>query len=87
MKIVLAGVAIMLAASVIGVGVEDRRRIEDATGRMERFAIKLKSTKSVAPETMAVVSDLIHRYNCEQLSCGAFHLQRAAFLSAHIKGL
>jgi phytoene/squalene synthetase len=97
MKIVLAGVAILLVASVVGVGVEDRRRVEEATARIERFAVKLERTKSVAPETIAVVSDLIRRYNCEQLSCGAvlekrnhaarIHLQRAVFLSAHIEGL
>ena len=57
MKIVLAGVAILLVASVVGVGVEDRRRVEEATARIERFAVKLERTKSVAPETMAVVSE------------------------------
>jgi|SRR5215475_2483099 len=97
MKIVLAGVAILLAASVVGVGVEDRRRVEEATALMERFAIKLERTKRVAPETTAVVSDLIHRYNCEQLSCGAvlekrnhaarIHLQKAVFLSTQIEGI
>jgi hypothetical protein len=79
MKIVLAGVAILLVASVVGVGVEDQRRVEEATARMERFAVKLEHTKSVTPETMAVVSVLIHRYNCEQLSCGAF-LENAIML-------
>ena len=97
MKIVLAGVSILLVASVVGVGIENRRRVEEATARMERFAVKLEHTMSLAPETIAIVSDLIHRYDCEQLSCGAvlekrnhaarIRLQRAVFLRAHIEGL
>src|SRR5215510_13189865 len=97
MKIVLAGVAILLAASVVGVGVEVGGRGEDENELMERIAIKLERTKRVAPETTAVVSDFIHRYNCEQLSCGAvlekrnhaarIHLQKAVFLSTQIEGL
>jgi hypothetical protein len=35
-KIVFAGVAILLTANVAGVGVEDRRLVEEATARMER---------------------------------------------------
>jgi hypothetical protein len=45
MKIVFAGVAIMLTASVAGIGVEDRQLVEEATARMERLAVKLEHTK------------------------------------------
>jgi hypothetical protein len=69
MKIVFAGVAILLIANVAGVGVEDRRLVEEATVRMERLATKLEHTKKLVPETVAAVSELIHRYDCEQHSC------------------
>jgi hypothetical protein len=69
MKIVFAGVAILLTASVAGVGVEDRQLVEEATARMERLAAKLEHTKRLVPETVAAVSELIHRYDCEQHSC------------------
>ena len=97
MKIVLAGVAILLVANVVGVGIEDRRRIGEATARMERFAVKLERARSISAETIAVASDLIHRYNCEQLSCGAVlekrnhaarnHLQRAILQSRRAEGI
>ena len=70
MKIVSAGVAILLTVSVAGVGVEDRQLVEEATARMEHLAAKLEHTKRLAPETVATVSELIHRYDCEQHSCG-----------------
>ena len=70
MKIVFAGVAILLTASVAGIGVEDRQLVEEATARMERLAAKLEHTKRLVPETAAAVSELIHRYDCEQHSCG-----------------
>jgi hypothetical protein len=70
MKIIFAGVAILLTASVAGVGVEDRQLVEEATTRMERLAAKLEHTKRLVPETVAAVSELIRRYDCEQHSCG-----------------
>ena len=70
MKIVFAGVAILLTASVAGIGVEDRQLVEEATARMERLAAKLEHTKRLVPETVAAVSELIDRYDCEQHSCG-----------------
>jgi hypothetical protein len=70
MKIVFAGVAVLLTASVAGVGVEDRQLVEEATTRMERLAAKLEHTKRLVPETVAAVSELIRRYDCEQHSCG-----------------
>jgi len=70
MKIVFAGVAILLTASVAGVGVEDRQLVEEATTRMERLAAKIEHTKRLVPETVAAVSELIRRYDCEQHSCG-----------------
>jgi hypothetical protein len=91
MKIVFAGVAIMLTASVAGIGVEDRQLVDDATARMERLAVKLEHTKRLVPETVAAVSELIHRYDCEQHSCGTaletrnhavlIRLKRALYLS------
>jgi hypothetical protein len=36
---------------------------------MERLAAKLEHTKRL-PETVAAVSELTHRYDCEQHSCG-----------------
>ena len=70
MKIIFTGVAVLLTASVMGIGIEDRQLVEEATARMERLAAKLEHTKRLVPETVAAVSELIHRYDCEQHSCG-----------------
>jgi len=93
MKIVVAGVAILLIASVAGIGVEDRQLVEEATARMERLAAKLEHTKRLVPETVAAVSELTHRYDCEQHSCGTvletrnhaalIRLKRALYLGEH----
>jgi hypothetical protein len=97
MKIVFAGVAILLTASVAGVGVEDRQLVEEATARMERLAAKLEHTKGLVPETVAAVSELIHRYDCEQHPCGTvletrnhavlIRLERALYLGERIRSL
>ena len=91
MKIVFAAVAILLTASVAGIGVEDRQLVEEATTRMERLAAKLEHTRRLVPETVVAVSELIRRYDCEQHSCGAvleprnhaalIRLKRAVYLS------
>jgi hypothetical protein len=93
MKIVFAGVAILLTANVMGIGVEDRQLVEEATARMERLAAKLEHTKKLVPETVAAVSELTHRYDCEQHSCGTvletrnhaalIRLKRALYLGEH----
>ena len=93
MKIVFAGVAILLTANVMGIGVENRQLVEEATARMERLAAKLEHTKKLAPETVAAVSELTHRYDCEQHSCGTvletrnhaalIRLKRALYLGEH----
>jgi hypothetical protein len=95
MKIVFAGVAILLIANVSGVGVEDRRLVEEATARMERLAAKLEHTKKLVPETVAAISELIHRYDCEQHSCDTvlekrnhaalIRLKRALHLDEHTR--
>jgi len=93
MKIVFAGVAILLTANVMGIGVENRQLVEEATARMERLAAKLEHTKRLVPETVAAVSELTHRYDCEQHSCGTvletrnhvalIRLKRALYLGEH----
>ena len=97
MKIVFAGIAILLTANVTGVGVEDRRLVEEATARMERLAAKLEHTKKLAPETAAAVSELIDRYDCEHHSCGTvletrnhavlIRLKRALYVDEHTRSL
>jgi hypothetical protein len=59
---------------------------------MERLAAKLEHTKRL-PETVAAVSELTHRYDCEQHSCGTvletrnhaalIRLKRALYLGEH----
>jgi hypothetical protein len=93
MKIVFADVAILLTANVMGIGVEDRQLVEEATARMERLAAKLEHTKRLVPETVAAVSELTRRYDCEQHSCGTvletrnhaalIRLKRALYLGEH----
>jgi len=93
MKIVFAGVAILLTANVMGIGVENRQLVEEATARMERLAAKLEHTKRLVPETVTAVSELTHRYDCEQHSCGTvletrnhaalIRLKRALYLGEH----
>jgi hypothetical protein len=93
MKIVFAGVAILLTANVMGIGVENRQLVEEANARMERLAAKLEHTKRLVPETVAAVSELTHRYDCEQHSCGTvletrnhaalIRLKRALYLGEH----
>jgi hypothetical protein len=97
MKIVFAGVATLLTASVLGVGVDDRQRVEEVTARMERLAAKLEHTKRLVPETVASVAELIHRYDCKQHSCSTvletrnhaarIRLQRALYLGEHTGSL